>query len=141
MTFSISARLKSFTYAFEGFAFMLKTQHNAWLHLLASVAVIAAGLLLQVRAEDWRWLIAAIALVWLAEAMNTAFEYVCDVVSPEFHISVKRAKDIAAAAVLVSAIAATAIGAITFTPYLLPSSDHSAALSAASSSASSALGS
>lgn len=120
MPFSIPARLKSFTYAFEGFAFMLKTQHNAWLHLFASVGVIAAGFVLRVRADDWRWLIAAIALVWLAEAVNTAFEYVCDVVSPEFHPSVKRAKDIAAAAVLVAAIAAAGIGAVTFAPYVLP---------------------
>jgi diacylglycerol kinase (ATP) len=119
MTFSFSARLKSFAYAFQGFAFMLKTQHNAWLHLLASIAVIAAGFVLRVSAEDWRWLIGAMALVWLSEAMNTAFEHLCDVVSPEFHHSVKRAKDIAAAAVLISAIAAAAIGAITFTPYLL----------------------
>ncbi len=119
MRFSIAARLKSFTYAFAGLAFMLRTQHNAWLHLLASVVVIAAGFALKVSANDWRWLIAAIALVWLAEAMNTAFEHLCDVVSPEFHPSVKRAKDIAAAAVLVCAIAAALIGAMTFAPYVV----------------------
>jgi diacylglycerol kinase (ATP) len=118
MRFSIAARLKSFTHAFAGFAFMLRTQHNAWLHLLATVGVIGAGIALQVGADDWRWLIAAIALVWLAEAMNTAFEYLCDVVSPEFHPSVKRAKDIAAAAVLIGAGAAAAIGALTFAPYV-----------------------
>ncbi len=97
---------------------MLRTQHNAWLHLIATVSVIAAGLALEVSANDWRWLIAAMALVWLAEAINTAFEHLCDVVSPEFHPSVKRAKDIAAAAVLVSAIAAALIGAITFAPHI-----------------------
>ncbi len=138
MRFSIAARLKSFTHAFAGFAFMLSTQHNAWLHLIATALVVAAGFVLKVSAEDWRWLIAAIALVWLAEAINTAFEYLCDVVSPEFHESVRRAKDIAAGAVLVSAIAAALIGAITFAPYV---ARYSAALSAASSSASLALGS
>lgn len=119
MRFSIAARLKSFAYAFAGFAFMLRTQHNAWLHLVATIGVIAAGLALQVNANDWRWLIAAIALVWLAEAINTAFEHLCDVVSPEFHPSVKRAKDIAAAAVLVSAIAAALIGALTLAPNMM----------------------
>ncbi len=99
MRFSIVARLKSFTHAFAGFAFMLRTQHNAWLHLIATTGVVAAGFALQVSADDWRWLIAAIGLVWLAEAINTAFEHLCDVVSPEFHESVKRAKDIAAGAV------------------------------------------
>jgi diacylglycerol kinase (ATP) len=119
MTFSLSARLKSFTHAFAGFAYMLRTQHNAWIHLLASLAVIALGFALRVSAGDWRWLIVALALVWAAEAINTAFEHLCDVVSPEFHKSVKLSKDIAAAAVLVSAVAAAAIGVVTFWPYIM----------------------
>jgi diacylglycerol kinase (ATP) len=119
MSFSVLARLKSFRFAFEGLAFMLRTQHNAWLHLIATILVIAAGLFLRVSAADWRWLVAAITLVWLAEAMNTAFEYLCDVVQPEFHISVKRAKDIAAGAVLICAIGAAMVGVLTLAPYLL----------------------
>jgi diacylglycerol kinase (ATP) len=117
--FSVTARLKSFTYAFAGFAFMLRTQHNAWLHVLATIAVVALGFVLNVSADDWRWLIAAIALVWIAETVNTAFEHLCDVVQPEFHASVQHAKDIAASAVLVSVIAAALTGAITFAPYVL----------------------
>ena len=119
MRFSIAARLKSFAFAFEGFAFMLRTQHNAWVHLGATIAIVALGFALQVSADAWRWLIAAMALVWVAEAMNTAFEHLCDVVSPQFHESVKRSKDIAAAAVLVCPIAASLLGAITFAPYVL----------------------
>jgi diacylglycerol kinase (ATP) len=118
MTFSVKARLKSFIFAFEGFAYMLRTQHNAWVHLAATVVVAAVGFSLHVSAEAWRWLIVALALVWVAEAMNTAFEHLCDVVS-QFHHSVKRSKDVAAAAVLVSVIASTLLGAITFTPYIL----------------------
>ena len=117
--FSVVARLKSFTYAFAGFGFMLRTKHNAWLHLLATIAVVALGLALNVSAADWRWLIAARALVWIAETVNTAFEHLCDVVQPEFHASVQRSKDIAASAVLASVIAAALIGAITFAPYVL----------------------
>ena len=119
MTFSLKARLKSFTFAFEGFAYMMRTQHNAWVHLAATVLVVALGFLLHVTADSWRWLIVALALVWVAEAINTAFEHLCDVVSPDFHQSVKRSKDIAAAAVLVSVIASTLLGAITFAPYVL----------------------
>jgi diacylglycerol kinase (ATP) len=119
MSFSVLERLKSFRFAFEGLAFMLRTQHNAWLHLVATIAVIVAGAFLQVSAADWRWLIAAIALVWLAEAMNTAFEYLCDVVQPEFHVSVKRAKDIAAGAVLICSIGAALLGLITLAPHVL----------------------
>ncbi len=119
MRFSIAARLKSFTFAFEGFAFMLRTQHNAWVHLVATIVVIASGFELQISADAWRWLIVALALVWVAEAMNTAFEHLCDVVSPQFQDSVKHSKDIAAAAVLVCVIASTLLGAITFAPYVL----------------------
>ena len=119
MRFSIAARLKSFTFAFEGFAFMLRTQHNAWVHLVATIVVIASGFALQISADAWRRLIVALALVWVAEAMNTAFEHLCDVVSPQFQDSVKHSKDIAAAAVLVCVIASTLLGAITFAPYVL----------------------
>ncbi|MBL8547258.1 MAG: diacylglycerol kinase family protein [Hyphomonadaceae bacterium] len=119
MGFSVKARLKSFTFAFEGFAHMLRTQHNAWVHLAATVLVVALGFLLNVSADAWRWLIVALALVWVAEAVNTAFEHLCDVVQPEFSTSVKRSKDIAAAAVLVCVVASTLLGAITFAPYVI----------------------
>jgi diacylglycerol kinase (ATP) len=118
MRFSVAARLKSFTHAFAGLAFMLRTQHNAWLQVIATILVVGAGFALRVSASDWRWLIAAMALVWIAEALNTAFEHLCDVVSPEFHEGVKRAKDIAAAAVLLAALAAALVGALTLAPYL-----------------------
>ena len=97
---------------------MLRTQHNAWLHLIATVCVVALGVFLKVQAGDWRWLVASIFVVWSAECFNTAVEYVCDVVSPEFSTAVKHAKDIAAGAVLISAASALVIGAITFWPYL-----------------------
>lgn len=116
--FSVAARLKSFGYAFHGLAFMLRTQHNAWLHLAASLVVIAAGFVLKITAGDWRWLVVAIGLVWMAETFNTAVEYVCDTVSPGYSETVKRAKDIAAGAVLICAVAAAVIGAITLWPYL-----------------------
>ena len=116
--FSISGRIKSFRYAFAGLWLMLRTQHNAWIHLAATIAVVMAGLALGVSAADWRWLIAAILVVWLAETLNTAFEYLCDVVSPDFHHAVQKSKDIAAGAVLICAVGAIAIGAVTFWPYV-----------------------
>lgn len=116
--FKASARLKSLGYALRGLGFMLKTQHNAWLHLAATVVVILAASFLQVRLEDWRWLIVAMVMVWVAEAFNTAVEYVCDVVSPGYSDTVKHAKDIAAGAVLVCAIGAAVIGFLTLWPYV-----------------------
>jgi diacylglycerol kinase len=116
--FSIASRLKSFGYAFAGIGFMLRTQHNAWLHLVATVLVLGLAAFLKVRLDDWRWLIAAILMVWSAEAFNTAVEYVCNVVSPGYSLVVKNAKDIAAGAVLISAVCALFIGIITFWPYV-----------------------
>jgi len=115
--FSLAGRARSFGYAFAGVAFMLRTQHNAWLHLIATVLALGLGAVFKVRADDWRWLITAILMVWSAEAFNTAVEYVCDVVSPGYSEVVKHAKDIAAGAVLISAVCALAIGLITFWPY------------------------
>ena len=117
-TFSLADRAHSFRYAFAGVAYMLRSQHNAWLHLAITVLVCLTGWWLGISASDWRWLVVAIALVWVAETMNTAFEYVCDVVSPEFHVSVAKAKDIAAGAVLICASGSALIGILTFWPYI-----------------------
>jgi len=115
--FTLAARLKSFAYAIEGVWFMLTTQHNAWLHGVATLAVIALALYCRVSESDWRWLIVAMAMVWVAETLNTAVEYVCDVVSPGYSEAVKHAKDISAGGVLIAAVAALLIGVLTFWPY------------------------
>jgi diacylglycerol kinase (ATP) len=117
--FSCAARLKSFRYALKGICFMLRTQHNAWIHLLITAGVCVTGLRVGVSAADWRWLALAIALVWFAETTNTAFEHLCDVVSPGLHVAVEKAKDIAAGAVLISSCGAAVMGLLTFWPYLV----------------------
>jgi diacylglycerol kinase len=116
--FSIAARLRSFRYSANGIKFTLRTQHNAWIHAVFTVAVVAAGWCMGVSADDWRWLVIAIVMVWAAEALNTAIEFVCDVVSPEYHASVEKAKDIGAGAVLVCAVGAAVIGVLTLWPNL-----------------------
>jgi diacylglycerol kinase (ATP) len=119
-TFSIVDRLKSFTFAASGIATMLRTQHNAWIHLATTTVVVGAGLLFEIARGEWVWLIVAIVAVWTAEALNTAFELLCDVASPEFHPLVKQAKDVAAAAVLIAASGATIIGLLVFVPHAFP---------------------
>lgn len=113
----LSSRLKSFGHAWTGLAFLMKSEPHARVHLLATTVVLITAWALDVSRQDWLWLILAITLVWICEAVNTAFEYLCDVVSPEFSQDVKLAKDIAAAAVLIAAIAAVIIGVIVFIPY------------------------
>jgi diacylglycerol kinase (ATP) len=117
--FSLSARVRSFRHALRGIWITLSTQHNAWIHAAATVAAIGAGLALRIERGEWLAVTLAIMAVWTAEALNTAFEALCDVASPEFHPMVERAKDVAAGAVLISAIGAVAIALLVFGPRLL----------------------
>jgi len=117
--FQFSGRIRSFQVAFNGIWTMLRTQQNAWIHLIATIGVVTAGFLFDVPGSEWCWLVLAIIAVWSTEALNTAFELLADVASPEFHPLVKKAKDVAAGAVLISAIGAAAIGIIIFGPYIL----------------------
>lgn len=114
----LSIRLKSFDHAWAGLVFLMKSEPHARIHFLATIMVLIAAWSLEVSRQDWLWLILAITLVWMSEAINTAIEHLCDVVSPELSQSVKRAKDIAAAAVLIAAIAAVVIGVIVFIPHI-----------------------
>lgn len=114
----IRARARSFRFAFRGVGAMLATQHNAWLHAAAVVVVVTAGLGFGIERLEWLAITLAIVAVWVAEALNTAFETLCDVASPDFHPLVERAKDVAAGAVLISAIGALVVAALIFGPRL-----------------------
>ncbi|MEZ6139043.1 MAG: diacylglycerol kinase family protein [Zavarzinella sp.] len=109
-------RLRSFGHAFRGLGVMFRTQRNAWIHLLATIVVVGAGCWYHLLAWEWCLIIVAIALVLMAEALNTAIEYLCDAVSPEYHPLIGKSKDIAAGAVMLSAIAAAIIGLVVFGP-------------------------
>ena len=117
--FSVASRLESFRCAFRGVGTLLASQHNARIHLLATVCACGLGLLIGISRLEWCAIVVAIAMVWTAEALNTAFEFLCDVASPEFHPLIQKAKDVAAAAVLLSAAGAAVIGLIVFVPHLL----------------------
>lgn len=117
-SFSISNRLKSFGFAIEGIITFFKTQHNAWIHAFATVIVVVLGFALSVNNTEWCFLITAIALVFISEMLNTAIEFLTDIVSPDYNLKAKKVKDVAAGAVLISAIAAVVIGAVVFLPKL-----------------------
>ena len=118
MTGFLAGRIRSFGYALRGIGTMLRSQRNAWLHALATGVVVAAGLALGVSADGWKWLVLAIVTVWSAEALNTALEFLADAAKPEYHPLVKKAKDVAAGAVLIAALGAAVIGALVFIPTL-----------------------
>ena len=115
--FEFTGRIRSFRYAIIGLVRMIRCQHNARIHLAATVAAIALGFFFKLSGYEWCWIVLAIAIVWTAEALNTAFEFLADATSPSFHPVVRDAKDVAAGAVLVTAIAAAIIGLIVFWPH------------------------
>jgi diacylglycerol kinase (ATP) len=117
-SFTFTGRLRSFRYAFHGIRTMLASQQNAWVHAGSTVAVIAVAAGLRVDRLEWSLLILAIIAVWTAEALNTAFEFLCDVAAPDFHPIVAKSKDVAAGAVLLSAIGSVAVGLLVFLPHV-----------------------
>src|SRR6266403_965301 len=116
--FRFTGHVRSFRHAIAGVLRMMRCQHNAWIHAAATLVVLAAAFVLRISAADWCWIILAISIVWTAEALNTAFEFLADAASPDFHPLVRDAKDVAAGAVLLTATAAVVIGSIVFWPYV-----------------------
>lgn len=112
----LRARLTSFVYAWRGVVALVLTQGNARVHLAATVVVIAAGFFFRVSSGEWIALVLAISSVWAAEGMNTAIEALADRITKEQDPLIGRAKDVAAGAVLLAAIAAAVVGGIVFVP-------------------------
>jgi diacylglycerol kinase (ATP) len=119
VSFKLSERARSFRHAFRGIGVVIRTQHNAWIHLLATVGVIALGFYCRLSHAEWGVTVLAIALVWVTEAVNTAIEFLADEVTLERREGIGRAKDVGAAAVLLAAMASAVIGLIIFVPHLL----------------------
>jgi diacylglycerol kinase (ATP) len=110
--------IKSFGYAFSGIYRLFKSESNARIYLLATLCTLTAGILLRISNTEWCVILIVIALVWAAEAFNTAFEKLTDHLFPEYHETARFAKDLAAGAVLVCAMAAFVCGLIIFLPKL-----------------------
>ena len=111
--------IRSFGYAVEGLAVMLRTQPNFLVHTLAALAALSLGALLGLNALEFAIVVLTIALVMVVECVNTALESLSDLVSPGYHPLVKRAKDISAAAVLIGALGSVAIAILVFGPHLV----------------------
>ena len=114
--FSIRAQIKSIETAINGIIIVAKEEHNARLHIIATLAVIIVASLLNITAIEGSLLIFAIGLVWTSEAFNSAIEALADEVSGAYSIGIKKTKDIAAGAVLISSLSALGIGLLIFLP-------------------------
>ena len=117
-SFSWKARLKSFVYAWEGVVCFFKREHNAQIHLAATVLVLVLSVTLGVNTWEAIAVVFSIAFVWITEMINTSIEKAMDFISTEKHPQIKQVKDIAAGAVLVASIAAVIIGCLIFIPKL-----------------------
>jgi diacylglycerol kinase len=112
-----SALWTSLVYAGRGVRVMMWDEPNGRIHLAATVLVLVAGAAFHLSRIEWCWIVAASAAVWAAEGFNTAIEALTDLASPAIHPLAARAKDVAAGAVLVTAIAAAVIGLLILGPH------------------------
>ncbi len=116
--FSLIKRAKSFTHAWRGIVIFIKTTHNAWIHIVILMLAILLGIYFNITLSEWMMLVFAGGFVLTAEAVNTAIEIDINLTSPEFHPYAKDTKDVAAGAVLISAITASIIGIVIFGHYI-----------------------
>ena len=101
---------RSFHHAYDGIISAVRTQRNMRFHVLAAVAVLLLGLLLGVSGLELAMLVLTIVVVFVVEMLNTALEFVVDLVTSEYHPLAKLAKDVSAGAVLVSSVGAVLVG-------------------------------
>ncbi len=111
--------MRSFGYALEGVAYILRTQRNARIEIAIAIAALALGAWLGISVVEWAVLVITIALVMALEWMNTSLELAVSLASPERHPSAKAAKDVAAACVLLGAIASLVVALVIFLPRLV----------------------
>jgi diacylglycerol kinase (ATP) len=101
---------ESFNCAIEGFIYVIKTQRNMRLHFLLAILVITASLFMHFDAIEMLILIFTVALVLVCEMLNTAVEFLVDMITDAYHPLARIVKDICAGAVLISATAAIVVG-------------------------------
>jgi undecaprenol kinase/diacylglycerol kinase (ATP) len=114
--FSIIERINSFKYAFNGLKILFQEEHNSRVHLFSTIVVIILGFILKISFNEWFALILSCGFVFVTEILNSSIENIADFISPQRNDHIKKVKDLSAAAVLISAIAALIIGLLIFSP-------------------------
>ncbi len=111
-------RMRSFGYAIVGLKVAFKEEPNFRIHMLALLGVGALGLYVDLSPWEWISITLVAGLVIVTELLNTAVEHICDYLNGEHDLRIGVIKDIAAAAVLVSAITAFVVGVLVFYPHI-----------------------
>jgi diacylglycerol kinase len=117
--FSVNERVKSFRAAFHGIVTLLMYEHNARIHLLILVIVIIAGILFRISGAEWLAILFVSGLVFASECFNSAVEYLSDLITDKQNENIRKAKDVAAAGVLISALISAITGLIIFIPEII----------------------
>ncbi|WP_188453625.1 diacylglycerol kinase family protein [Virgibacillus oceani] len=108
-----------FIYAWNGLANMIKSERNFQIHIFSAVIVIVIGFIVRLSTLEWSIVLLVIGFVLVTEMVNTAIEKIIDYLKPDIHPDAKMIKDVAAGAVLVSAIIAAIVGFLIFLPKLI----------------------
>jgi diacylglycerol kinase (ATP) len=116
---SLRKLIRSFGYAFKGLAYATTSQLNFRVHLVAMLVAVYMGYALHISVNEWQWIVLSITLVLVTELLNTALETLTDLVSPEYNIKAGRVKDVAAGAVVITAVFAVINALFIFLPKLL----------------------
>ncbi len=111
--------MQTFKHALNGIIHVFKTEQNFRIHAIAILFVTVAGILFSIDKTEWMMIIIAVSIVTALEIINSAIEYLCDFVSPDYHDRIKRLKDASAGAVLIAAIGAIVLALVIFVPEII----------------------
>jgi diacylglycerol kinase (ATP) len=114
----LKARFRSIGHACRGVKVLLSTQPHARLHAVATIGVLIAGKILHLRRWEWVAILLCIGMVWMAESLNTGLEFLADEISRDHRDLIGKAKDIAAAGVLISAMISILVAVLVFKSHL-----------------------
>lgn len=117
--FSLRSRIKSFSFAIAGLRQFIVREHNARIHVVATIGVIIAAFVLRVSRTEAAILTMVTALVWITEILNTCIERLADMITRERHPSIRIIKDLSAGAVLIAAITAVIVALFIFIPKII----------------------
>jgi len=119
MKYDYKKQLRSFKYAWQGIRACVGYEQNLDFHILVMVLVIIAGIVFSISPMEWVVVVLCFGMVISAELFNSAIERLTDIASPQWLPLAGKVKDIAAGAVLVTAIASAVVGLIIFVPYVI----------------------
>lgn len=117
--FTLKSRLQSFVYAIKGIVFAFKHERSIWLQSVGAIGTITAGFLFKISQIEWIAVVLCVGIVIACEIINTAIETIVDFISPEYHKKAGIIKDLAAGAVLTTAITSAVVAAIIFIPKII----------------------